>query len=88
MPLDNDVGFWKWLAGGIVGVVSGGFGYHRYIDAKIAKKADKLDVDDKFEEVRTELIRQRDNQGKLFDYLRDSDQRAQDRHERLLERMK
>lgn len=45
MPLDNDAGFWKWLSGGILGAIAGGFGYHKYMEGKISKKADKEDVD-------------------------------------------
>ncbi len=44
MPFDSDVGFWKWLSGGIGGAVTGGFGYHKYMEGKISKKADKEDV--------------------------------------------
>lgn len=43
MPL-NDDGLWKWLSGAVIGAVTGGFGYHKYMEGKINKKADKDDV--------------------------------------------
>jgi len=44
MPIDSDPSFWKWVSGGVLGAVSGGFGYHKYMESKIAKKADQEEV--------------------------------------------
>ena len=87
MSVEADVSFWKWLTGGIASAAGGLFGYHKYIDGKIAKKADKDEVDKAFGEVREEFKTQRGHIAKLFDQIRESDQRAQDRHERLMERL-
>lgn len=51
------------------------------------KKADKHAVANQLQEVKGELAVQRSSIGKLFDVIRENDQRAQDRHERLLERI-
>lgn len=51
-------------------------------------KADKGEVAEQFQKVEDELTRHRDVQAKIFDQIRDSDQRAQDRHERLMERLR
>ena len=44
MPFDSDPGFWKWLVGAITTGVLTMFGYHKSLEAKINKKADKEDV--------------------------------------------
>lgn len=48
-------------------------------------KADKKEVAAQFKKVEDELERSRDVQGKIFDQVRENEQRASDRHERLLE---
>jgi len=88
MPLDSDPGFWKWVAGGLVSVTGVLWGGIKYVDNRLDKKADKEHVNQEFGEVRVELQWQRENVAKLFDQIRDSDQRAQDRHERLMERLR
>jgi hypothetical protein len=85
MLQDNE--FLKWLLGGLASAGGALFGYHKYIDGKIAKKADKEHVNGEFAEVRSELLLQRGNVGKLFDQIRENEQRAQDRHERVMERL-
>lgn len=87
MSVESDVGFWKWLAGSILTAGGTMFGYHKYIESKIAKKADKDYVTTEFTEVRQEVSRLRDMQAKTFDQLRENEHRAQDRHERILERL-
>ena len=87
MPLDNDPSFWKWLAGSILTAGGTMFGYHKYIESKIAKKADKDYVNTEFSEVKQEIGRIREVQAKAFDQARENEQRAQDRHERLMERL-
>ena len=87
MPLDTDPSFWKWLAGSIASAGGAVFGYHKYIEGKIAKKADKEHVNGEFSEVRSEMQLQRGHIAKLFDQARENEQRAQDRHERVMERL-
>lgn len=84
MPFDE---LWKWLTAGGGGI--GGFwAYHRYIDGKISKKADKASVAEDFNEVREEMKTQRATLAKVFDQIRENEQRAQDRHERLMEKIR
>lgn len=85
MLQDNE--FFKWLLGGIGSLGGALFGYHKYIDGKMSKKADKERVNEEFAEVRSELLMQRGNVAKLFDQIRENEQRAQDRHERVMERL-
>lgn len=87
MSVENDPGFWKWLVG-VGGSASLAIvGAWKFIDAKLEKKADKDSVVTEFVEVRKELGVLRGNQGKVFDQIRENEQRAQDRHERLMERL-
>ena len=44
MPIDSDPGFWKWVAGSLATVGGSMFGYHKYMESKIAKKADADDL--------------------------------------------
>lgn len=83
MSTHNDPSFLQWLIGGAASIVGGLFGYHKYLDSRFAKKAEKEDVDD----IKDEMGRQRDVQAKIFDQIRDNEHRAQDRHERLMERL-
>lgn len=85
MSAHNDPSFWQWLVGGVTTAAGGLFGYHKYMDGRFDKKADKSEVSSEFKEVRDELGRQRDVQAKIFDHLRENEQRAQDRHEKLIE---
>jgi hypothetical protein len=62
-------------------------GLWTYVDRRFAKKADITHVDAEFKKVHDELKQARATQAKIFDQIRDSDQRAQDRHERLMERL-
>lgn len=83
MASPNDPTFWQWLIGGMASTVGGLFGYHKYLDSRFAKKADKEDII----ELKEEMATQRGNISKLFDQARENEQRAQDRHERLMERL-
>lgn len=83
MSIDTDLGFWKWLVGSITAGITAMFGYHKYLEAKLAKKADKDDV----AKVESEVTRVRDIQAKMFDHMRENEQRAQDRYERLMDRL-
>ena len=85
MLQDNEVV--KWILGSLASVGGAFFGYHKYIDGKITKKADKEHVNGEFEKLRTELFLQRDDIAKLSDQARENEQRAQDRHERLMDKI-
>ena len=56
-----------------------------WIHKRLDRKADKIDVAEKFQEVSEELQTQRGHIAKLFDQLRENEQRAQDRHEKVME---
>lgn len=71
-------------AGTLLGAVWGGI---VYVNGRFDKKADKETVNQEFGEVKGELQTQRTTLGKVFDQIRENEQRAQDRHERLLERL-
>ena len=80
----------SWLAklgGMMVAVVTPVLGARTWVDRRLDRKADKLDVAESFREVREDL----DNHGKyiakMFDQMRENEQRAQDRHERVMERL-
>lgn len=83
MTIDSDPGFWKWFAGSIIAGVGSMFGYHKYLESKFATKADKEDV----AAIEKEVTRVRDIQAKMFDQIRENEQRAQDRYERLMDRL-
>lgn len=87
MSVEADVGFWKWLAGSLVTAVGAMFGGWKWLDAKLDKKADKEEVDAAINEVREEITIQRGHVSKIFDQIRENEQRAQDRHERIMERL-
>ena len=63
-------------------------GAWKYFDWRLDKKADKDMVIAAFEKVDAEMTIQRGNIGKLFDQNRENEQRAQDRHERLMGKLK
>jgi len=85
--IDSDPSFWKWLAGGAVSAIGGIWGGIKYIDNKLEKKADKDRVNREFLELKDEMGTQRQNIGKIFDQIRQNEQRAQDRHERLMDKI-
>lgn len=87
MSVEGDAGFWKWIAGGAVSLVGSVIGAWKYIDTRLEKKADKHTVNNQFHAINNELTHQRGTQAKLFDQMRENEQRAQDRHERLMERL-
>lgn len=82
MPSPDE--FWQWLVGGIASAAGGMFGYHKYVDNRIEKKADKTEMREGFTEIREEMARSRDVQAKLFDQQRESDQKSEERHRELL----
>jgi Mg2+ and Co2+ transporter CorA len=44
MSVDDDASFWKWVAGGLVSAISGGFGFLKWHQAQMARKADAVDT--------------------------------------------
>lgn len=54
---------------------------------KLDKKADKHQVNNAFQVVNNELHIHRGYFKDVFEQMRDNEQRAQDRHERLMERL-
>jgi len=72
----------KVLAAGTA-IVAPLYGFWKLLD----RKANKKDVESEFGEVRAELQHQRGVIAKVFDHIRENEQRAQDRHERLMERL-
>jgi hypothetical protein len=87
MSVENDPGFWKWFAGMILGGVGAAFGAWKFFDAKLELKADKTEVQDAITEMREEITLQRQHVAKIFDQMRENEQRSQDRYERLMERL-
>lgn len=59
----------------------------RWIESRFDKKADKDFVTGEFQKVHDELKIQRGHVGKIFDQIRESEQRAADRFERLMDRI-
>ena len=62
-------------------------GAWKYIDSRLEKKADKQAVNNQFQRVENELTMQRGHIAKVFDQMRENEQRAQDRHERIMEHL-
>lgn len=77
----------KVIAAATAIVVPAGVVY-RIAASALGKKADKSEVDKQFSSLNAEMTTQRGNIGKLFDQIRQNEQRAQDRHERLMEKIK
>lgn len=63
-------------------------GAYKWLDTRLDKKADKHAVNNQFQAVTNELSVQRGHIAKVFDQIRENEQRAQDRHERLMEKIK
>jgi len=76
----------KVIAAGVA-VIAPAWGAWAWLDKRFDKKADKHTVTSQLQAINNELTHQRSTQAKLFDQIRDSDQRAQDRHERLMEKL-
>jgi hypothetical protein len=84
MSVEGDPGFWKWLATTITSTVVGIFGYHKYIEGKIEKKADRHVVNNQLQEIKNEQATQRGHIGKIFDQMRDAEKASEERHRELL----
>ena len=63
------------------------WGLQKWLDARFDRKADKEVMDTAIEKIDHEFEIHRGYFAKVFDQMRDSEQRAQDRHERLMERL-
>lgn len=84
MSVENDPGFWKWMVGGIVTTIGGAWSGFKYLDARLAKKADKHVVANQLQEVKGELAVQRGHIGKIFQQMTESERIAEARHRELL----
>ena len=58
-----------------------------WVHRKLEKKADKVDLQEHMKDVKSEFMLHRTYFAKVFDQMRDNEQRAQDRHERIMDRM-
>lgn len=63
------------------------WGAHKYLEGKLDKKADKETMKEALDKVDAELTLQRGYFKDVFTQMRENEQRAQDRHERLLEKL-
>ena len=68
-------------------VVAPIWGGMKWLDGRFDKKADRDDMDSAIGKIDHEFEIHRGYFAKVFDQMRDSEQRAQDRHERLMERL-
>lgn len=87
MAVENDTSLWQWASGVVLSAVGTLFGYHKYIDGKLAKKADQTALDATSAEMREEFKTHRSYFAKVFDQMRENEQRAQDRHERVMDKL-
>jgi hypothetical protein len=70
--------------GSAVALVGLCFAGWRWLDAKFERKADKHDVHNKLQELKTELHLQRGHVSKIFDQQREDGQLAEVRHRELM----
>ena len=82
MPRPDD--FWQWLVGGVASAAGGLFGYHKYVDGRIEKMADKKSMDKLESDIQTELTIHRSYFKDVFNQIRESDQKSEERHRELL----
>jgi len=88
MSVDNDPSFWKWVAGALLSAGGAVWGFLKYLDGRFDKKADKHTVNNQLSAITNEIGVLRGTQAKIFDQIRENEQRAQDRYERLMEQLK
>lgn len=69
-------------------LLGGAWGGFVYLNSRFDKKADKEAVNKEFGELKEEISLQRERIVNVYEQIRENEQRAQDRHERLMERMK
>ena len=56
-----------------------------WVGRQLNMKADKHEVSETFKKMNDELVLQRGYVAKLFDQVRENEQRAQDRHEKVMQ---
>jgi ABC-type protease/lipase transport system fused ATPase/permease subunit len=86
-PDPESFGIVEKLIGAVLAIGTPVIAAHTWVNKRLDKKADKHAVNNEFQEVRAELAYQREAQAKMADQMRQNEQRAQDRHERLMERL-
>lgn len=83
MSVDNDVSFWKWVAGGLVSLISGGFGFIKWHQSQMAKKADKADMANCLRHIE-ELYKNAEKDRKLTRDLHDDQMKAVNEGQRMI----
>jgi len=71
----------------ISGVIAAAAAPIVWVHKQLDKKADKVDLAAHIKAVQDEFGLHRNYFAKVFDQMRENEQRAQDRHERIMERM-
>jgi hypothetical protein len=84
MSSENDVGLWTRIAAAALSGLGLLFGYQKWINARLDKKADKHYVNNELQRMNNEIGVQRGHIGKIFDQMRENEQRAEDRHRELM----
>lgn len=87
-PNPEDMSLLAKVLGAAAAVITPIWGGYKWVDGKLERKADKEDVNRSFEDLNDELATQRTNISKIFDQIRENEQRAQDRHERIMEKIR
>lgn len=86
-PDPEGIGLLAKVAGAAVAIVGPVWGVRTWLDRRFEKKADKTTVKASVDEIKLELGVQRGHIGKLFDVIRESDQKSEERHRELLMHM-
>jgi len=86
-PTPEDADLIARVAGFFLTIGATIWGGMKYIDSRFDKKADKDAVKASFDDINEELGTQRSHIAKIFDTITANERRAQDRHERLMERL-
>lgn len=72
------------VIGAAVFIIGPVLGARTWLDRKFDKKADKHAVASQFQAVTSELSTQRGHIGKIFDQMRDNEQKSEERHREIL----
>ena len=81
VPDPDSLGWLAKIGTGLAVIVSPVIWVHK----QLGSKANKKDVEETFKKVNDELVIQRGYVAKLFDQVRENEQRAQDRHEKVIQ---